>query len=73
VLRIRDPVLFGPLDLGSGIGFFRIPDPTITSESSRTVFLGVKILEFWADFLKYFSVHMRVGQIHEVRTHDGRT
>ncbi len=29
VLRIRDPVPFWPLDLdqGSGIGFFRIPDP----------------------------------------------
>ena len=26
VLRIRDPVPFWPLDPGSGIGFFRIPD-----------------------------------------------
>jgi len=26
-IRIRDPVPFGPLDPGSGIGFFRIPDP----------------------------------------------
>jgi len=28
-IRIRDPVPFGPLDPGSGIGFFRIPDQTI--------------------------------------------
>jgi hypothetical protein len=27
VLRIRDPVLFLPPDPGSGISFFRIPDP----------------------------------------------
>ncbi len=26
-IRIRDPVLFWPLDPGSGIGFFRISDP----------------------------------------------
>jgi hypothetical protein len=26
-IRIRDPVPFRPLDPGSGIGFFRIPDP----------------------------------------------
>ncbi len=26
-IRIRDPVPFWPLDPGSGIGFFRIPDP----------------------------------------------
>jgi hypothetical protein len=26
-IRIRDPVPFLPLDPGSGIGFFRIPDP----------------------------------------------
>ncbi len=25
-IRIRDPVAFSPLDPGSGIGFFRIPD-----------------------------------------------
>ena len=43
-IRIRDPVPFGPLDPGSGIGFFRIPDPTITSESLKTIFLGIKIL-----------------------------
>jgi hypothetical protein len=39
----------------------RIPVPTITSESLRTIILGVKILIFCADFLKYFSVHMGVG------------
>ncbi len=26
-IRIRDPMSFWPLDPGSGIGFFRIPDP----------------------------------------------
>jgi hypothetical protein len=26
-IRIRDPVPFWPLDPGSGLGFFRIPDP----------------------------------------------
>jgi len=38
--RIRDAVPFGPLDPGSGIGFFRIPDPTITSESLTLIRLG---------------------------------
>ncbi len=38
VLRIRDPVPFCPPDPGSGIGFFRIPDPTITSESLKNFF-----------------------------------
>jgi hypothetical protein len=34
VLRIliRDPVPFGPLDQGSGIGFFQIPDPDPESD-----------------------------------------
>jgi len=40
-IRIRDLVPFGPLD--PEYNFFRIPDPTITSESLRTIF-WVKIL-----------------------------
>jgi hypothetical protein len=28
-IRIRDPVPFRPLDPGSGIGLFRIPDPKL--------------------------------------------
>jgi hypothetical protein len=37
-IRIRDPVLFYPLDPGSGMNFFRIPDP--------------EGMFFWRDFLK---------------------
>jgi len=68
VLRIwiRDPV--PPLDLGSVIGFF--PDPTITSETLRTFFWGVKILQFCADLHKYFYVPVeKVVHMQEGRTH----
>jgi hypothetical protein len=36
--------LFDPWirDLGSGIGFFRIPDPTVISESLKPIFSWVK-------------------------------
>jgi len=53
--------------------FFRIPDPdpTMASESLRTIILGVKIFQFCADFLKYISVHMGVGRTHEGRTYKG--
>jgi hypothetical protein len=40
-IRIRDPVTFLPLDPGSGIGFFRIPDlgsQTQIFESLVTIF-----------------------------------
>jgi hypothetical protein len=40
-----DPVPFLPLDPGSGIGFFRIPDPTIISESLKPIFSWVKKLK----------------------------
>jgi hypothetical protein len=43
-IRIRDPVLFWPLDPGSGIGFFLIPDcgsQTHIFESLLTIFLVI--------------------------------
>jgi len=51
-IRIRDPVPLGPLDPGSRIGFFRIPDPTITSESLKQIFLGLQFFNFVPIFLK---------------------
>jgi hypothetical protein len=39
---VADPVPFLPLDPGSGIGFFRIPDPTIISESLKPMSSWVK-------------------------------
>jgi len=57
---LLDPWIQDPEWVFSG-SRIRISDPTITSESLRTIILGVKILQFCADFLKYFSVHMGVG------------
>jgi len=54
---LLDPWIRDPQWVFSG-SRIRIPDPTITSESLRTIIVGVKILQFRADFLKYFSVHM---------------
>jgi len=44
-IRIRDPVPLRPLDLGSGIGFFRILDPgsQIRIPGSRISYPGSKI------------------------------
>jgi hypothetical protein len=43
-IRIHDPVPFCPWsrDPVSGIGFSRIPDPTIISESLKPIFSWVK-------------------------------
>jgi hypothetical protein len=41
-IRIRDPVPFGPLDPGSGIGLFRIPDP-----GSQTDIFESLVTTFW--------------------------
>jgi len=56
---------------GSGIGFFRIPDPTITCEL-KNIFFWVKKPKFYVDRLKYFSVPVK-KVVHEVRTHEGCT
>jgi hypothetical protein len=47
-IRIRDPVPFCPPDPGSGIGFFRIPDPTIISESLKHFFIFSSFFHFFA-------------------------
>jgi hypothetical protein len=41
-IRIRDQVPFWPLDPGSGIGFFRIPDPNLYFWELSDNFLGKK-------------------------------
>jgi hypothetical protein len=38
---IRDPVPFWPLDPGSGIGFFRIPDPGSRIPDPKLILLRV--------------------------------
>jgi len=57
-------VPFGPLDLGSGIGFF--PDPGSGSQirplllrDEEKLFGGFKILQFCADLLKYFPIPVK--------------
>ncbi len=44
-IRIRDPVPFWPLDPGSGIGFFRIPD---LDPGSQTHTFENLVTTFWA-------------------------
>ncbi len=55
--RIRDPVPFCPPDPGSGIGFFRIPDPTIISESLKHFFY----FEQFFHFLFFVSDNLKNG------------
>ncbi len=45
--RIQDPVYFWPLDLESGIGFFRIPDPKPIFLRAYWQFLGKKFNNSW--------------------------
>jgi len=64
VLRIwiRDPGsgAFWPLDPGSGIGFFRIPDLGFRIPDPKTIFLRV----FWQLFLvKSFIIFLKLPQI----------
>ncbi len=52
-IRIRDPVPFWPLDPGSGIGLFRIPDPILIFLELSDNFLGKKFynsLKFGPNF-----------------------
>jgi len=66
-----DPWIWDPEWVFSG-SWIRILDTNITSESLRSIILGVKVIQFCADFLKYFSVHLGVGCTHESLTHEGR-
>jgi hypothetical protein len=45
-IRIRDPVLFLPLDPGFGIGLFRIPDPK-PKKPKKTCFTPLFCCCFW--------------------------
>jgi hypothetical protein len=53
-IRIRDPVLFWPLDPRSGKSIFRIPDRTHISESLLQ-FFGLKIITFLVNLFKSLS------------------
>jgi hypothetical protein len=48
-IRIRDPVLFYPLDPGSGsrMSFFRIPDPKGTGMFFGEIFFRILVLLFF--------------------------
>ncbi len=43
VLRIRDPVPFWPLNPGSGIGFFRIPDLGLRIPDPKPIFWELRV------------------------------
>jgi hypothetical protein len=55
-----DPGSFCPPDPGSGIGFFRIPDPTITSESLKHFFILSSFFTFLQESF-FVSANLKNG------------
>ena len=58
-IRIRDPVPFWPLDPGSGLGFFRIPDPKTIFLRAYWQFLGKKFCNSLKIDPNYFLQHFK--------------
>ncbi len=58
-IRIRDPVPFWPLDPGSGIGFFRIPDPNPYFWELSDSFLGKKFYNSLKIGPNFFLQHFK--------------
>ncbi len=76
-IRIRDPVPFWPLDPGSGIGFFRIPDPKHILLRFNDNFLGRKFYNsLWIGpnfFLRQLKINIIYNFAIFVATKKGRT